>query len=253
MTRAQANVGVTVAPLGAPADAVAWVAAQGIRGIQWSATQAGMRPRELGESARRDIRALLARHELGCSGIDAMVPPAHLVDPQHAERAIDAIRAACELAADLGRAPVTVQLPDLPPEADARAGRARDEAIAAIVAAAERTGVAVADLGGAVGAPWPPVGVAIDPAAVLAGGGDPSAEAMRAGRRLRAARIVDLHRTGMRAPVGVGGASRLDPLAYRVALETAGFDGLPVIDCRQWDDPRGGVVDSLASWVAAIG
>lgn len=244
---------VTVAPLGEAAVAVAWAGSLGIRGIQWGATQAGARPRELGASARRDIRALFARHEVECSGVDAIVPPAHLVDPQHAERALDAVAAACEFAADLGARAVTVQLPAVPDAADVRAVRARDQALEAIVVAADRVGVQVADLGGGVGAPWPPVGVAIDPAAVLAESGDPAQAVSRAGARLVAARIVDLCRGGIRGPVGGGADARLDVLGYRIALETAGFAGLPAIDCRQWEDPRAGVAASLAAWVGVPG
>jgi hypothetical protein len=55
--RTQHPVAATVAPLGDPASAFAWLSAAGIRGAQLSATQPGMRPRELGESARRDLRA----------------------------------------------------------------------------------------------------------------------------------------------------------------------------------------------------
>ncbi len=241
-------IGITIAPLGEPAPAVAWAAARGIRGVQWSATQAGMRPRELGASARRDIRALLVRHEMVLAGVDAIVPPAHLVDAQHAERALDAIRAACEFAADLGRPAVTVQLPEQGDAAPAQ--EARRAAVDALVAIADRSGVAIADLAGGALAPSPPIGVAIDPAAVLAAGDDPAAAVSRAGHRLLAARLVDLSRSGMRGPVGGGPGARLDLLAYRVALGISGFSGLPVVDCRQWADPRAGVEASVAAWAA---
>lgn len=243
-------VGITIAPLGEPAAAMAWVASRGIRGVQWSATSAGMRPRELGMSARRDIRALLVRLELVLSGIDALVPASHLVDPRHADRALDAIRDACEFAADLGHPAVTVRLPD------AAAGTAeqvaRRAAVDALVAVAARTGVAIADLGGGERVPSPPIGVAVDPAAVLAAGDDPSAAVARAGSRLLAARIVDLTSEGMRGPAAGGAGSRLDLLSYRVALGVSGFVGLPVIDCRQWQDPFTGSEASLAAW-AAVG
>ena len=246
MARAQSMVGITIAPLGEPAAAVAWAASRGIRGIQWSATQAGMRPRELGGSARRDIRALFVRHEMVLSGVDAIVPSAHLIDPRHAERAIDAIRGACEFAADLGHAAVTVQLPA--PDDVAASQEARRSLIDALVAAADRTGVSLADLAGAALAPSPPVGVAIDPAALLAEGTDPAMAVSQAGARLASARIVDLLRSGMRGPVGRGPEARLDLLAYRVALGVSGFAGLPVVDCRQWADPRAGAAASLAAW-----
>ena len=100
--------------------------------------------------------------------------------------------------------------------------------------------------------PWPPVGLSLDPAAVLADGGDPAAVASRAGARIASARVVDLLRSGMRGSVGRSGESRLDVLAYRIALEMAGFRGLPVIDARQWVDPHAGVAASAEAWGRAV-
>ena len=249
MDRARHHLGVTIAPLGDPHAAVDWVSKAGIRGVQWSATEPGMRPRDLGPSARRDVRALLVRREVACSGVDALVPESHLVDPRHAQRAIDAVVAACGLAADLGHAPVTVRIP----AADPATRAARQEALATIVAAAERLGVRIADLGGGADATWPPVGVAVDPAAVLAGGGDPAAVVAAAGSRCEAVRVVDLLRDGTRGPLGVPGAGRLDALAFRIAAEAAGFGGMPVIDCRGWRDPAAGALSTAAAWSSLAG
>ena len=249
--RTQLPLAVTVAPLGDPAAAFVWAASQGIRGVQLSATHPGMRPRDLGASARRDLRATFTRLELVASGIDAWIPAAHFMEPANAERAIDAACAACELAGELGRVPVTLQLPRA--AVDSSDAPRRAEAIAAIVAAADRAGVLVADASNADDAPWPPVGISLDPAAVLADGGDPAAFASRAGARIASARVVDLLRSGMRGPVGSSGESRLDALAYRIALEMAGFHGLPVIDARQWIDPHAGVVVSAEAWGRGIG
>jgi sugar phosphate isomerase/epimerase len=94
--------------------------------------------------------------------------------------------------------------------------------------------------------------VCVDPAAVLAGGGDPAAVVAAAGARIVAARVVDLLRSGLRGPVDEPGASRLDTLGYRVALEVAGFRGLPVIDCRQWTDMRRAVLDTAQRWAALL-
>jgi sugar phosphate isomerase/epimerase len=248
---AQAHLAVTIAPLGEPAAAIAWASSRSFCGVQLSATQPGMRPRDLGPSARRDLRATLTRHEVVASGIDALVPTSHLVDPQHSERAVDAICAACELAAELGRAPVVVQLPEV--GSDAAESARRSAAIAVIAAAADRVGVSIADLSGAGDAPWPPIGIGIDPAALLAAGGDPAVAASRAGSRLVAARVVDQLRSGLRGPIGLRGDSRLDPLAFRIALDTAGFRGLPVVDCRQWTDPRAGAEACLDAWPSGIG
>lgn len=243
--RSQVPLSVTIAPLGVPGEAMAWASAAGLRGVQLSVTGAGLRPRDLGPSARRDLRAALTRLELVASGIDALVPGAHFLDPSTVERAMDAVEGACGLAGDLGRVPVTVHLPAATDEATRPR---RQEVLARLAAAADRVGVSLGDLGGAVDAAWPPVGVAVDPAAVLAEGGDPSAAVARAGGRLVGARVVDLLRTGMRGPIGRPGEARLDVLGFRVAVEVSGFPGLPVIDCRQWADPREGVRQSADAW-----
>ncbi len=248
--RMQSMVGVTIAPLGSPQRAFAVLRALGARGAQLSATQPGMRPRELGASARRDLVATLARNELVASGFDVWIPPSHFVDPAHADRAIDAVVAACELAGELGRVPVTLELPVAAAD-DAACRARRAEAVAAMAAAADRHGVRIADAGGGADAPWPPIGASIDAAGSLAQGSDPAADLARAGARGVSVRISDLSRTGMRMPPGDPGG-RIDLLALRVAIELTGSTGLPVIDARQWAEPVEGVGRALAAWGAAV-
>lgn len=74
----------------------------GFRAVQLDATAAGLRPRDLDRSARRDLAATLRRAELTCAGIDLLIPPQHFTDPTHADRAAEALFAAIDLAADLG-------------------------------------------------------------------------------------------------------------------------------------------------------
>lgn len=248
--RSQVHVGVTTAPLGDPQRAFALLRSIGARGAQLSATQPGMRPRELGPSARRDLSASLARNELVASGIDAWIPPSHFTDPAHAERAIEAVAAACALASELGRVPVTVELPAPASDGSPEVAR-RSEAIAAIAACAERFGTRIADAGGAAGAPWPPIGASVDTAGALAQGLDPAAEVSRAGGRAVSVRVSDLSRTGMREPPGSAGG-RLDLLALRVAVQVAGVPGLPVIDARQWPEPHDAVARAVAAWASSL-
>lgn len=246
----QVPLAVTLAPLGDPASAMAWAAGRGIRGIQLSASHPQTRPRDLGASARRDLRAMVARHELVVSGIDLWIPAGHFVEAAHADRAIDAVRAACDLAGEMGRVAVTLELP-LEGTDEAAASRAH-EAVAAVAAAADRAGVLVADAAGAAGCPWPPIGICVDPARELSDGADPALAASRAGGRLVGARLVDLTRSGMRGPPDGGTGSRLDLLGFRIALETAGFRGLPVIDARQWADPHAGTEACVRAWQALL-
>lgn len=248
---ARPRLAATAAPLGDAREACAFLSALGVAGVQLSATQSGMRPRELDASARRDLRAMLVRLGLEPSGLDLWIPSDHFLDPAHADRAIDAVRAACELASFLGRVPVVLALPARS-EDPAQAAR-RDEVAAALADAADLHGIRLAVAGDArAGLRCPPFGMLLDPAALLALGADPIAAAARSAGPVVAARVVDQLRSGLRGPIGCPGDARLDVLAFRIALESSGFAGLPVIDARQWADPRGGVRQSVAAWMQAM-
>jgi hypothetical protein len=84
-----------------PRARVEWAAAQGVRAVQLDATVAGMRPRELDRSARRDIASLLRRLELGFAGLDLSIPASHFADPATLDRAVKATQEAITLAADI--------------------------------------------------------------------------------------------------------------------------------------------------------
>lgn len=236
MQDAPAPLAITLQPLGSGADALDAVAALGLTGVQFDASDPRMRPRELGESARRDLAASLRCRGLVASGIDCFVPVERFADAARVERALEAVRGSIALAERLGRVPVCVHLSGV------------DGAVAMELAReAERRGVQLADFA------FPPASttfaVGIDPAAVLAAGGDPAAAVTSAGARVVAARVVDLLRSGMRGPIGEPGSSRLDAMTYRLALELAGFRGLPVVDCRQWTAPVDGARTCVARWL----
>ncbi len=239
-----------------PRAALAAIARIGCPCVQWSVTTPSLRPRELDGTARRGIVSELRRLELRCTGVDAWIPPGHLLDRATIDRAIGAIEQAIQLASDLavGRdgardraMPVVSVL--LPTEKEVGDGGTRvdppsksaselAEAIAVLRAKADRAGVALADHA------LPPraaLSVGIDPAAVLAVGGDPAAQIVAAGARLATARLVDCFRSGLRGPVLEPGESRLDLEGYLVALSIVGYDGPLVVDARQWRDPLGGL------------
>jgi sugar phosphate isomerase/epimerase len=256
----------TLQPLGGEArDDLARIASMGFRAVQLSATQSGMRPRELDASARRGLRAALRRLELAPSGIDLWIPPEHFTDSEHIERAIDAVRSAVELAADLGRVPVSLTLPhsrdpatggdasNSRTPAEHEASTSLDDAVAAIASHAERFGVELADhaipnsshLGHDRALGW-----GIDPAAWLARGENPARIVTQSHRtdHLVSARLADMLHSGMRGPPGEGPDHRLDTLAYRVALSVAGYRRPVVLDARQWPDVMGGLRESASHW-----
>lgn len=272
--KTQLRVAVTIAPLGELRPALEWVASIGARGVQMNAVQLNALGREHGgtldNSARRDLRATLRRFELECSGLDAWIPPSDWLQAATVDRVVAAMQGVVLLAADLDRAPVTLSLPAAVDDATQEARR-RD-AIAAVASSAELHGVALANAASATNTSSARgaviatsgatatgssmftasgIGVCIDPPAVLATGGSVSHAVAAAAGRVVAARLCDLLRTGLRGPVGQADG-QLDLLEYRIALEMAGFTGLPVIDARQWHEPRLGIEQSMTAWRDAI-
>ncbi|MHC4948182.1 MAG: hypothetical protein ACYTG1_07960 [Planctomycetota bacterium] len=227
----------TLSPLGdTPRAALDALSARGFRRVQLDAARPGLRPRELDRSARRDLAAALRRRELAPAGLDLWIPPAHLVDPGHTDRAVRAVVEAIGLAADLGGVPVSLELP---PDADATA-------VAAITAESQRRDVPVADhaLPAADGGP---LSRGVDPARWLGAGEDPVAAVHAAGDRLAAARLSDLDAGGRAVPAG-GPGGRLDLLAYRVALSVCGFARPVVLDARGLADPWSALEAGRAAW-----
>lgn len=204
----------------------------GYRGAQLNAAAPGVRPRELDRSARRDIAALLSRHELALSGVDLWIPAEDFENPQRADRAsaalADAIRFASEMATLAGsRAVMSCVLP------------AREEVRDHARSVAESVGCVVADHA------WPAktdsleggaIGVGIDPAAVLlaegkAGGFGRMIAGIKSG--IASARLSDMD-SGGRTEAGAG---HLDLMSYEATLVTVGYPGMLVVDCRGLADP----------------
>jgi sugar phosphate isomerase/epimerase len=224
-----------------PRAAIEWAAGLGYRAVQLDATVPGIRPRELDRSARRDLAALLRRLELGFSGLDLWIPPPHFADAANADRALAATAQALELAADLSRltesgdgAVVSIALPD----------KAAGFAMESLAGAADRVGARLADHR------WPvqvdasgPIGIGIDPAALLAAGSDPASEVSRLATTPVAARLSDVV-PGGRVAVGSG---RLDVLGYRVALATKGYARRLVVDLRGVRDQEAAANAALAA------
>ncbi len=210
----------------------------GLRWVQIAATMPGLRPRDLDSSARRDLVASLRRRELNLAGLDAWIPAEHFVDAAKSDRAVASMVEIIAMAGELGRVPVSLIMPK------------SAEVVDALVAAAERSGIELADhgvdaLSRAAGAG---VGIGIDPAACLANGGDPAAAVHAAAGALVSARLVDLMRSGMRGPIGSEHELRLDVQAYKIALSVNAYRRPVVIDARQWIDPLRGIEQTVRVW-----
>lgn len=232
-----------------PRHALEWAADLGFRRVQLDATAAGVRPRELDRSARRDLASLLRRLELAPCGIDLLIPPGDFADPARVERALAALGGAVDLAADLGALAgdgaarrVCVALPR----------DAAVETLDAIRARASARGTVVADLAAPapdIGKEGDPIAPGLDPASILLAGGDPAADALRAAGRIAAARLSDADGAA-RVPHGSRG-SRLDRIAYLAALDAAGYRGPVVLDLRGLRDQDRAARDVLAAWIEA--
>ncbi|HVZ93923.1 MAG TPA: TIM barrel protein [Phycisphaerales bacterium] len=225
---------------------IALAASLGFRAVHLNLTGDGLRPRELGRSARRDLAALLRRHELGFSGVDLWIPPGHFIDPSHADRAlaaaVDAIRFTAEIGSLMsGETPaLSLELPGSSvPQSLERT--LTEEAGGAGVRIADHTWPP-RDRSTGTPADRAPLAVGIDPAAVFlaaasadkekSGGeawlGSPARAAAHLGGRLASARLSDIGSAGRVAP----GEGRLDILAYLAALSTASYQGSLVLDVR---------------------
>ncbi len=220
---------------GGPRALIAWAAGLGYRAVQLDATMPGLRARELDRSGRRDVAALLRRLELGLSGLDLWIPESHFVDAAHQDRAAAAVVGALDLSADLARltegAPVvSVLLPEKTPAT----------LVATLAREADRLGAVLADHGSGE---WQGVGRGVDPAAVLAGSGDPALVVARLPAFPAAARLSDFS-GGVRVALGRG---KLDLVAYGAALSAKGFTGFCPVDLRSVRGQASAAAEGLAA------
>jgi sugar phosphate isomerase/epimerase len=256
------ELAATLEPLTEAGDvrsAMERLAAAGVRHVQLSATQPGLRPRELDRSARRDLLATLRRREMMISGIDLWIPPGHFLDPGQVDRAVSACQQAIEMAGDCEKCPVSLSLPRKTHNDPAKAPSPNDgfgfapsevtidSVITALAAHADRYGVQLADHALPIEL-HEGMGIGIDPAAWLAQALDPVNGATSHAHRLVSARLCDLLTSGMRGPVGLQHESKLDVLAYQSALAVVGYRRPVVIDVRQWIDPWNGLQKTIETW-----
>lgn len=226
------------------------IAALGVRGIVLDAGTPGLRARELGRSARRDVASVLRRAELELGGLDLWIPPEHFSGQETSERAIEAAGRALALAAELSgliggrsRALVSVELP-LDLDAGVRA---------ALGAEAQRSGAVLADhaivpkeasgQGGVVEGIG--IGIGIDPVAQLRAGCSAGKAVTRAGDRLASARLGDTNAMG-RCVLGSQGG-KLDLRGYAGALIVSGQQWV-TLDVRDLPEPDAAVRRGVEVW-----
>ncbi len=206
-----------------PRRAIDWALSVGTKAVQLDAALPGLRPRELDQSARRDLAAVLRRAGAACSGLDLWIPEPHFTDPAQQNRAVDAIEDAASLAADLRRLGAIDGLPAVSIRTHAETPSHLTDRLART---ADHLGAALADHR------WPRDGttlpVGIDPASLLMSGHDPATTVARLASPPAAARLSDASALGRCVPGA--GSLRIDD--YEVALSVARYAGWLVIDLR---------------------
>lgn len=234
-------------------EAVALAQQVGCRAITWNAAAPGLRARDLDRSGRREAAALLKRAGLETGGMDLWIPPEHFGDAAHADRARAAAVGAMELAADLSAAAGVRSRPVLSVMLPARVeGSMAEGVIDDLLRAADKHGVRIADH------QWParasgdaasPLGIGLDPAAVMGAGEDSVRAAARHGAALASARLSDLSAAGRCVPGGAGG--RLDVRAYADTLGALGYRGWVVLDVRGLAHAARAAGQAAAAWSGA--
>lgn len=233
----------------------------GARQVQLDATRPGLRPRELSHRARKDLMAMLNRNSMSVAGLDLFIPRWHFRKAEHQDRAMSAAMAAMELAADLGRVPLSIALPvkDLNKEVrEALVEGADGRGIRLAVHAEDQVNDLLAWMNEV---DMPALGAAIDPGGLVAAGVDAAEVAHRLGKRLTVGRLSDANRSAdpdegdtvksaasvaTRCPVGRG---ELDVAAYRIALDIASHRAGPVVlDLRGLESPFEACVVATKAW-----
>ncbi|MCC7205504.1 MAG: TIM barrel protein [Phycisphaeraceae bacterium] len=227
------------------------LAHRGFTAAQLDAALPGIRPRDLDQRARRDLAATLTRSGITLAGLDLWIPRDHFTDPEHVDRAVAAAVAAIELAADLGRVPLSLSLPIKNLSADVRS---------ALLEAADGRSIRLAVhaedqlddlLTWVKDANHPALGLGCDPAALLAMGLDPVATIQRLADHLAVARLADwkTHTSpadGQRIPVSQGD---LDVIPYRASVDLASHRlGPVVLDLRGLPKPLADAETANHAW-----
>ena len=225
------------------------IAEAGFRSVQLDAALSGVRPRELDSTGRRDLIATARRAGLAISGIDLFIPRSHYTDPQQVDRATQATLATIRFAEELGRLPLSINLPadELATDVTEALLTAADSAGVPLVVHAEDQIEALKD--------WlkdtdPRVaGIGLDPSSLLGARADPATLAQGLSQSLVGARLSDNRKglaDGSRCPVGTGD---LDLMGYRIGIDLAPHRRGPVVlDLRGVTDPLAAAATAKQNW-----
>lgn len=242
------TLGPLVRDAGCPVrTAIERIAKAGFDAVQLDASLAGIRPRELDRRARLDLLALLKRRGLRLAGWDLFIPRRHFTEADLIDRAMGAMLAAIELAADTGQVPLALTLP---------IAAVHESLRRQLVEAADTHGVRLAvhaedqleDMSRWLSeADTAALGVGVDAATAIALKADPATLVHHFARRLTAARLSDAAGGGgERCRVGEG---ELDVPDFRVAVDLAPARlGPVVLDLRGLASPLTAAAAAKRAW-----
>jgi sugar phosphate isomerase/epimerase len=219
--------------------------------VQLDATLSGIRPRDLDQRSRKDLLAVLTRSSMQLAGLDCFIPRKDFISAENVDRAMSAALATIELAADLGRVPVSLALPVSDLASDVKS---------ALLTAADAQGVSLAVhaedqfealLGWIDAVNQPILGMSMDPASLIASDEDPVSLSQQQGDKLVVGRLCDYRKdANIRCTVGEGS---LDVMSYRLMLDMAkGRRGPVVLDLRGLEFPQQAAVDGAKAWDDAL-
>ncbi len=200
------------------------------RAVTLDATLAGLRPRELDRSARRGLCALLRRLELRLEGIDLFIPAEHFADTSRQDRALSAVREACEFLVEASSLVETTPMVHLT-TADGEAGRISEETGVALSAPVEAA---------------PPFVRSVDLGKELLAERDPL-KSLGAAENLGVVRLRD-SKAGSAVALGEG---ELDLMGAHAVVTTTAPGASLVIDPRGLPGARAAAGRSLTAWADA--
>ena len=218
--------------------ALARVRSAGFGWVQLDASARSMRARELDRSGRRGLAALLRRLGLRASGLDLWIPAGHFSPGDNLDRAVAAVGGAIGLAGDLG----ALGLEDIRVVSIETPGDIPGDVLGDLAHLARDRGVRIADhrLDDDV------LDCGVDPARILADGGDPAEILLRMDQRVASCRLSDVSGGARILPLIEGGT--LDVGCYRSAMERVGYQRAVVLDLAHVRGGLEGAPGVLRAW-----
>lgn len=249
-----------------PREAFHRAASLGAGGVELDAW-GPLRARDLGATARREVRTVAGGFRLEIAAVRAPLRRG-LVEPEGMDARLEYLGETVALAADLGAKTLVVEAGQVPDKPESPGGRALAQSLSHLAPLAERHGLAVALVTGLEGGevlaklldPWAPevLGVAFDPANWMTHGFDPSLELSAVAARVRIAHARDARksspsRAALDVPLGEGDVPWPLLLAH---LDAFGYMGW-VSACEAGERPRpeamAAALGVLRGWLAGPG